>query len=54
MFKKKRKIKFKAYWLDQENENKMPKSILMTNAYLLALVKKIKSLENEKRVYEFF
>lgn len=51
--KKWRKAKSKAYWLDQEVEKEMPKSLLMTDICLIALVKQSQELNDEKKVCEF-
>ncbi len=32
----------------------MPESLLITNAYLMTLIKKIEDLYNKKKVHEFF
>lgn len=44
----------KSYWLLKRVEDGIPDTLLMSDAYLLALVQKSKNLDEKAKVREFF
>lgn len=42
------------YWLNQKVEDKIFENLLMTNTYLMALIKKNKDLDYKKKIHKFF